>query len=289
MRNVILAVVVTYNRLEMLKDCLLYLLHQSIDAFDILVVNNNSSDGTDEYLREFVCPRLNYINTNENLGGAGGFNLGLKYAVKNRYDYAWLIDDDVNPDKNALKELLKASCCLSDFGYLAGSVYDKENKLCLMNIPTYVKNMEIINNYKRIKSSTFVSFFIKIAIVKEIGLPIQEFFIWADDIEYTLRISNKYPCYEVPDSHVTHLVAYNVGSSIYKDLPERIGRYFFSYRNEYYIYKHRKRNLLFFYVKCLYDIVRIIFLAKNKKVERIKVLLAGFWAGIKFNPSIEMI
>ena len=48
---------------------------------------------------------LDHINQN-NLGSAGGWNSGIKYALKNKFDYVWLMDDDGYPDQDALKILL---------------------------------------------------------------------------------------------------------------------------------------------------------------------------------------
>ena len=68
------AVVVTYNRKEKLKKCIQCLLGQADSKCDVLIVNNASTDGTEEMIRnEFKIPEVLYYNTGANLGGAGGF------------------------------------------------------------------------------------------------------------------------------------------------------------------------------------------------------------------------
>ena len=103
----IATIVVTYNRKELLLECLEHLFDQSYGS-DIIVVDNNSDDGTEEALRELIeKKKIQYINTGANLGGAGGFQYGIKYATESGYDYLWIMDDDSMPTSNALEELLR--------------------------------------------------------------------------------------------------------------------------------------------------------------------------------------
>ena len=72
------AVVVTYNRKELLRGCLRCLREQKSPC-DILVVDNASTDGTEEMLRPMIdAGEIRYHNTGENLGGAGGFSEGRR-------------------------------------------------------------------------------------------------------------------------------------------------------------------------------------------------------------------
>jgi len=66
------AVVVTYNRKDYLVRCVQALLRQT-SPVDVLIVDNASTDGTADVLQPFLCDRVHYHNTGENLGGAGGF------------------------------------------------------------------------------------------------------------------------------------------------------------------------------------------------------------------------
>ena len=76
------AVVVTLNRLPLLQKCIEKLETQTVPC-DILVVNNASTDGTAAWLseREAVNSRIHVKNTGANLGGAGGFHFGMRWAV----------------------------------------------------------------------------------------------------------------------------------------------------------------------------------------------------------------
>ena len=106
----VVAIVVTYNRLEMLKQCIDAIMKQTIRC-DILLVDNCSTDGTREWVNDYLLPiesNVYYINTGENIGGAGGFNYGLKEAIKGDYYYFWIMDDDCVPKEDALEKLLLA-------------------------------------------------------------------------------------------------------------------------------------------------------------------------------------
>ncbi|MBK6915081.1 MAG: glycosyltransferase [Ignavibacteriales bacterium] len=99
----ITAVVVTYNRLELLKQCIESIRNQTQKLDKIIVVNNDSIDGTFEWLNS--QEDITHINQ-KNLGGAGGFYTGIKTAYNNGFDWIWCMDDDGLPEINALENLL---------------------------------------------------------------------------------------------------------------------------------------------------------------------------------------
>lgn len=100
------AVVVTYNRKDLLADCLNALLAQTRSLDEVIVVDNASTDGTGEMIRnEFTD--VTYASLPENSGGAGGFHQGIKMACQKGYDWIWCMDDDGLPARNALEKLLE--------------------------------------------------------------------------------------------------------------------------------------------------------------------------------------
>ena len=101
-------VILTFNRLSLLKITIKKVLEQSFQPFEILIVDNNSNDGTREHLSSLED--INSIFLDENLGPAGGFHHGIKYfGEKKNVDDVWLMDDDFFPSKYCLEELCKAS------------------------------------------------------------------------------------------------------------------------------------------------------------------------------------
>lgn len=297
--NKVATVVVTYNRIELLKQCLDCLLRQT-KLCDILLVNNASTDATEAWAMEQSLKYNNifYKNTGNNIGGAGGFNFGIRWAVEAGYDYIWVMDDDSLPYSDALEELLKADKILQgNYGWLSSVVLWKNGHECNMNRPKLIKSFYDYLEYiqyglVQAEQATFVSLFVKTKVVRDVGLPIKEFFIWGDDIEYTRRISvrNSMPCFLVGKSKVCHAMATNNGSSIATDIPERIGRYNYAFRNENYLYrKEGMRGLIYYYAKCCWNIIKIFRFAPNNRICRIIVIIKNMISGLFFNPNIEKV
>ncbi len=290
----ILAIVVTYNRKELLKECIESLLNQKNKALDILVVDNNSNDGTKEMI-EKSFKEVIYKNTGANLGGAGGFNFGMKesFNLSQKYDYLWIMDDDTIPNKDVLKQFLKVIKKNPDFGFISPKTVWTDGTLCKMNIQSDLDGNfinEDTNNLTRISRCTFVSCFLPTKVVLEVGLPIKEFFIWADDTEYTLRISRKYPGYYINTCEVLHKMNNNNPTKIETDVEARIDRYFYSFRNRFYIAKKQGLSkVIRFHLSICKTILNILIKSKNKKLKRISVVLKGYFKGIVFNPHIEKI
>lgn len=291
----VIAVVVTYNRKELLKECIEAILNQNYKNCDVLVIDNASTDNTEEYIRDLLKnKRVIYKNTGENLGGAGGFNYGIKEAIKIGCDYVWIMDDDCMVHNDSLDELFRADKKLKgNYGFLASKVLWKDNNICEMNIQrkTLTKKVDDFKSeLTPIVMSSFVSLFISAKKVKEYGLPIKEFFIWTDDWEYTRRISIKNNCYLVNKSIVTHKSVSNIGANIASDTEERLSRYNYLYRNDYYLYKREGiRGMMYLYPRLFIHILRVITSKCSNKKKRIKIILSATKNGKKFKPEIEYI
>ena len=292
--NKVAAVVVTYNRIVLLKQCVEALLKQNYPC-DILLVNNNSVDGTEEWALELVKKynNINYHNTGANLGGAGGFNYGMRWAVEAGYEFVWVMDDDCLPKENCLEIFMDYETThSSEYGFLSSKVLWQDQSICVMNVPragVYSNNKDFKSKAVKISMASFVSLFVPARIIKKAGLPIKEFFIWTDDWEFTRRISLKYPCYLLNESVVIHKSKSNIGANIATDSIDRLDRFFYLYRNDVYLYRREGiKGFLYETARLSYHILRIVFNSDNKLL-RVKQLVKGTWAGITFNPRIEMI
>ena len=289
------AIVVTYNRKELLKECIDALI-QNAKGIDILIVDNASTDGTFEAIKEKLNSNIEYINTGSNLGGAGGFNFGIKQVALKDYDYCWMMDDDTIVQPDSYKEMINKANDLKDkFSYMSSVALWKDQSLCLMNIQGVSE--EAINSYEtltkglmKIDYASFVSCFINMKYIKKVGLPIKEFFIYGDDMEYTIRVGKEAPGYLNSKSIVIHKMATNVGINIIDIEPNRIDRFVYNYRNLSYIYKkYNKKEYNLFRIKYFYMILKIILKAPNNKFRRINAIRKGMKEGKNFNPEIEKI
>jgi GT2 family glycosyltransferase len=180
-----------------------------------------------------------------------------------------------------------------NYGFLSSIALWTDGTLCNMNhqrITPFNLIEQIPDQIQSVVMATFVSFFIKTDVIKEIGLPISDFFIWADDLEYSRRISMKYPCYVVPDSKVEHHMASNNKVGIEAESEDRLWRYKYLYRNEVYVFRREGiRGYLYLLLRfCLHNF-RIITKAKECKKEKVKIIWQSFIRGFKFRPQIEYI
>ena len=237
-QNPTAAVVVTHNRIDLLRQCVAQLENQT-RACDILIVDNASTDGTAQWLAS--QPDLHCRNTGANLGGAGGFNLGMRWAVEAGYDYVWVMDDDCLPRPDALEKLLEADRILEgSYGWLSSVALWTDGNRCRMNLQRKTPYREIEESDQTLVPSvmaSFVSLFLKRSTVAAFGLPISEFVIWSDDWEYTRRISMKTKCYTIQDSQVIHAMKSNGVVNIATDTLDRLPRYRYFYRNDVYLYR----------------------------------------------------
>ena len=143
---------------------------------------------------------------------------------------------------------------------------------------------------KPIVMASFVSLFLPAKIVREMGLPIKEFFIWTDDWEYTRRISRKYPCYAVADSVVVHKSKSNIGANIATESADRLDRFNYLYRNDVYLYRREGlKGFCYEAVRLAGHCGRVILKSKDHKGTRLKKIFSGTWKGLKFRPEIEYV
>lgn len=286
------AVVVTYNRKELLLCAVSALLSLEEGPLSVLIADNASTDGTQEAVLPLLRAnpgRLFYENTGKNLGGAGGFAYGIRRAVEMGAYYIWIMDDDCIVKKGALGALLSCAEEKGDaFGFLSSAVYWKDGTPAHMNVQRKNLFREVgdLSAETKVKLASFVSLFLTAERVEQAGLPYAEFFIWGDDWEYTARLSALAPSFLVGKSRVEHRSASNLGVDIAGDSPERLSRYFYAYRNEGYFYRTQGLvGRLAFFLKKQYHRLKILRAGGPAKKERLRILAEGAKAAKTFAPT----
>lgn len=287
-------VVVTYNRRDMLSDLIATLRKQTYADNRIVVVNNGSTDGTTEWLAS--QPDLTVINQS-NVGGAGGFFTGMKYAAENGFDFCWVMDDDVLCPPDALQSLVDAFSARPDAGFICSRVVDPQGETVNTPCPdmrpgpngSYANTFDLVISHAMVKVSacTFVSVLVPVAKICAVGLPFRQFFIWGDDTEYTYRLSSSAPCFLACRSVVTHRRVVKGGLDIRMETsPARIKNYFYLVRNSY-IYRKRYEGTQAVFWARVQDVKSIIGFALRFDFLRLGVVWRGLWASFWFNPKLE--
>lgn len=200
MNNNVIAVIVTYNRLELLKRVIDSLCNQTKTLEKIIIVNNGSTDGTSDYLSSFIYNELFLIVCQENVGGSGGFYRGIQEAMKFDCDWIWCMDDDVFPRKDCLQIMCSLGNLDPNIGIITakrimnGSFFSSEcRKLNLTNPFRRLHGPALtddeIKDGKPIEMETmaFEGPLIRKQLVDIIGLPNKDLFILYDDTDYGYR------------------------------------------------------------------------------------------------------
>lgn len=264
----ITAVVVTYNRLELLKRNIRCLKSQTHAVSSIVVVNNGSTDGTAEWLA--TQSGLTII-AQPNVGGSGGFHTGIRHAFRSGADWIWCMDDDVFPRAECLKELL-AEAGRSKAGILAprrlmeGRVFTHDFREYNLTNPfasMYKQKLskETVSAPVDIKGTAFEGPFIRREVVEKIGLPNKDLFIFCDDTDYCLRaVLAGYSIRYVPAALMDKQKFFSDDSWNERNRKKKWKR-FYQIRNSTYLNHHYGRNWGVKYLRGFYGVAGYILTA----------------------------
>ena len=244
----VVAVVVTWNRRALLQESLAAVRAQTHPLAAVVVVDNDSTDGTSELLDSSYAVELglDVVHLRENTGGAGGFAVGIERALGHHPDLVWLLDDDTVPTPTAAQELVRA---WEDHpgerpALLASRVVWTDGRDHPMNTPRRkpgVSEAEVAAAARvgavPVRSASFVSLMCDADRVRERGLPVADYFLWNDDFEYSTRLVRGGTGLYCPASVVVHKTR-SFGSTD-ADPGER---FFYEVRNKVWMFS-RSRSL----------------------------------------------
>ena len=197
----IIAIVVTHNRRDLLARCVTALQSQTRPADKVLVINNDSHDGTVEMLQqrgiEFV--------SQPNVGSAGGWHKGIEIAMSEGFDAVWLMDDDGFADKAALAALERAlvpgvACASSvvlrenqpTHFVFAFPLLDENGLPVIFGRPRKLATLADLRRLSGGNTYPFAHFFngalLSVEAARSVGNVDREFFIFGDEVDYFFRL-----------------------------------------------------------------------------------------------------
>jgi GT2 family glycosyltransferase len=205
----VVAAIVTYNRRALLAEALRAVLAQTVPVERVVVVDNASTDGTPE-LPELGDERVELLRLPENRGGAGGFAAAVEATRATGAGWIWLMDDDAEPVPDSLERLLAAddgeavALCskvvlAADGRIDANQRGDFRRRLIPLPDAAYVDGER-----PAIGFLSFVGSLVRGDVARATGLPRADFFVWGDDVEYSLRLRRHGPIRLVPESVILH-------------------------------------------------------------------------------------
>jgi len=295
----IYAVVLSYKRKDLLKRCLDGINAQSRPCDGVIVIDNASNDGTEEMLLESQLPNLKVYVLSHNTGASGGFNAGFRIAYQLGADFVWMMDDDVIPEPDALQKLTEAGEKLraqdKPHSFLLSRAYTEDG--LLTNVPRIDERTNAIayENWPAlldlgvvpVRPATFVSILVPRASLQRYGLPIASMFMWGDDTEFTLRISQEAPGYLVAASKVLHMRRVSGTIDIQRETdPNRVALHRHLVRNELFVARKyfRKRRVLGLLLSRLGQVARMLQCGQFAKA---KIVAKGLLESFRFAPEPE--
>ena len=265
--------IVTYNRKNLLLELLNALVKQRYPVSAILIVDNNSSDGTTDLLleqkvidtykiNEITLQKWNktdifYYRSSDNTGGSGGFAKAFELVSSMQYDCVWAMDDDVNPEEDCLEELMKylntdARVCIpsrGDENYTDYAIQGYDLKTlryfhfqdCKRD---RLASSQIRDAFVEVKDMVFEGPLFTMDLIHEIGIPDKNYFILFDDTDYARRASIKTK------------IRYITNAKLHKKVfPEKVEndawswKAYYKLRNSIYLEKKYAENMRVKYVR----------------------------------------
>ena len=211
----IVALVVTYNRRELLLECLEGAFAQTRPADHLFLVDNASTDGTDAALREHGYldrPDVTYARLEENRGSSGGFAEGVRLAREPDSDWLWLMDDDSSPAPDVVERLLgsppagdpETVALCPKVVYADGSLDLNQRGDFRRRLRPLPPSAYVPGQYRELGFMSFVGTLVRTKAARAVDPPMAELFVWGDDLEYSLRLRREGAIRLVPEAVMVH-------------------------------------------------------------------------------------
>ncbi|MBU2028461.1 glycosyltransferase family 2 protein [Patescibacteria group bacterium] len=187
-------VILNYNGLEVLKKCLTSVFKIDYPSFEIVLMDNNSTDGSLEMAKTNFSKAI-FIKNEENLGFAAGNNVGIKFALERTADFILLLNNDVEVEKNFLTQLIDNVAEKEKVGIASPVIFDGETReiwfsgghIDWWRLKTvHEKNIQT----EKFFNSDFITgcaMLIRAEVFQKIGLLDEDFFLYWEDADFSLR------------------------------------------------------------------------------------------------------
>ena len=253
-------VILNWNGLEDTLACLESLKGLDYPDYEVVVVDNDSSDGSEEVLRERFSQHI-ILQSGANLGFAGGTNVGLRYALTHGADYAWLLNNDTLVEPDALAQLVKrmqekldAGLCGSTLVYhhdrskiqaYGGATYNKWLSTSRHLGQDAPRSQEV--NVEEVEAQldylVGASCLASKPLLEEVGLLSEDYFLYYEELDWATRAKGRYTLAFAPESIVYHKEGGSIGSSSEGAKKSRLADYYGVRNRLLYTRKHAPEAL----------------------------------------------
>lgn len=228
MTSIVYIVILNWNGWNDTIECIESCLKLSHLNFRILLVDNGSTDGSEEILRKRF-PELVIFQTGSNLGFAEGNNVGIRHAVEQGADYVWLLNNDTIVDSGALSALVQAAEADKGIGMVGSKIlyHDKPDRIWyagalldprMPHRPSHRGlNEEDRGQYDAPCQTGYVtgcSLLAKKEMMAEVGLLDADLFLYFEDADWSARAKAAgWKLQYCPSSLVYHKVSISTGGA----------------------------------------------------------------------------
>lgn len=213
----VLAVVLTYNGWRDTRDCLIALTRSTYPNLEILVVDNASTDGTVDKVKE-LFPQVRVLPNGRNLGFAEGNNVGLRAALDQKASYAFLLNNDALVAEDCIAELVHVAESQPGGALFGPMVYHADEPDILQSAGgeltrrwQFLHRGQNERDTGQFKSSDQVAWLtgcallVRCSALRDFGLLDPSFFMYAEEADWCLQARAKgYEIWFVPEGCVWH-------------------------------------------------------------------------------------
>lgn len=303
----IIPVIVSYNRKNLLVECVQALLEQILPIHKIVIIDNASIDGTVEYFKNNEDNRIIFYPLEKNIGSAAGFKFGMEKALKLEADWIWIMDDDAIAEPSALEILGKYFN--EDCVALAPKVISTAGEIQIfhrgiINLKkVWPKTQSPLSLAKYLASdriaisfASFVGLLVSCRAVSQIGFPDSKFFIHGEDVDYSIRLNKIGKILLIPASVIVHKdqnsatkrVISFLGKNFFRSPLKTFWIEYYCPRNLAYLGKHYGLNFASYISGLVISMLKaliLIILFDDRKILRLKTIILAYYDGFKGNFS----
>ena len=282
-----------WNGKDLLDDCLTSYLENDYPNFEVVMIDNGSTDDSVQYVKS-KFPNVIILENEKNLGYSGGFNVGLDYAFnKKNADYVLISNNDVKADKRVISELVKVAERDETIGFVTGKVYYYDHPGVLQTVGKKEHPIrwnggdlgvreEDKGQYDEISERFFaddIYTLVKKKLYEDVGGYDTSFFLQCEEFDWQARAKKTgYKIMYTPHAKIWHKDSVTLG----KTSPKKA---YYDARNPMLVVlKHKSPDFFrrYFWLHFRRDIFKSSLKVLIKKNELIKVfkIWAGFFSGI---------
>ncbi len=291
-RQSVCAVIPAYNCKEPLANCLEVVRRQTRPVSEIIVVDNASTDGTGEMIQERFGGSVTYVRLPENLGGAGGFDHGMRLAYEHGHDWIWCLDSDAVPSEGTLEGLLSAECSTQMPIVAKTSIFRDPQTGCFYPSGTFrrAKNVDIPRAVWEgktipVDNASLGCLLVSADAARRAGFIQKELFIFADDYFFSRELKSFGEIVQVGTvvvSHPSNSGRYTIRWGRPRAPAEDYWRAYYGFRNailfekRYYSLRKALVGFAWAYLRRVGPIV----LLDDHKLYRVQILTKAFFDGL---------